>query len=204
MSKTSVMSKANLDFQTWRVKMSLNQSKRDKLFKQLTDHNNELRTLLNSSDRIAELRQHRGGARKGSAHLKGLWQLWRHAGELYSLLMQSWRCECKTLHQTNLLLQHRASSKVEFRIMFVYALQNLKPKPWLWTCQETNVRMLDAEWQPKKSAVRFAPTCDNNIQSISSRAPSQVDSASTKISPFKRAVERLKRDRNKYYHYTYV
>jgi hypothetical protein len=194
---------ANLGFQTRRI---FNLSKRDRLFKQLTDHNNELRTLLNSSDRIAELRQHHG-ARKGSAHLKGLWQLRRHAGQLYSLLMQSWRCECKTLHQTNLLLQHRTSSKAEFRIMFVYALQNLKPKPWLWTCQETNIKMLDAEWQPKKPAVSFAPTCndnDNNIQSISSRVESTSTTGSKKTSFRRLVIEKLKRGRHKYCYYTYV
>ncbi len=50
------MSKANFEFQTQRIKMSLNEVKRDKLFEALTDYKNELRDLLDASDRIAALR----------------------------------------------------------------------------------------------------------------------------------------------------
>ena len=97
--------------------MSLNQVKRDKLFEALTDYNNELRDLLDTSDRIAALRQSRGVEKRSAVH-KGLWNFWRHADRLYSVLTQSWRCDCKRFHQANLFLQYRTTSKAEFRIMF--------------------------------------------------------------------------------------
>jgi hypothetical protein len=181
-SKPALLSTANLEFQTQRIKMSFNQSRRDKLFKELTDYNNELRTLLDTSDRIAALRQNRS-ASKRSADLKGLWQFWRHADGLYNLLMQSWRCECKTRHQANLLLQHRTTPKADFRVTFIYAPQNSKPEAWSWTCQETNIRMLPNEWQTKKSSVSFATiTAATSNESIPSRTPYQTDSASTAVS----------------------
>jgi hypothetical protein len=158
------------------MRMSLNRSKRDKLFEELTDYNNELRTLLDTSDRIATLRQTRAMGKK-SAVSKGLWQFWRHADKLYTLLTQSWRCDCKRFHQANLLLQHRTTSKADFKIMFVYAQQHLdRPKPWSWTCQETNIKMLEDDWQPKKSAVSFTtitPTAstESNISQTLSQAP---------------------------------
>lgn len=142
------MSKANFEFQTRRIKMSFGQAKRDKLFERLTDYNNELRTLLDTSDRIAALRQNNGRGKKSSVN-RGLWQFWRHADRLYNLITQSWRCECKTFHQAHLLLQHRTTSKVDFKIMFIYAQQSFnKPKPWLWTFQETNIKLLEDQWQP--------------------------------------------------------
>lgn len=169
--------------------MSLNQVKRDKLFEALTDYNNELRDLLDTSDRIAALRQSRG-VDKRSAVNKGLWNFWRHADRLYSLLTQSWQCDCKRFHQANLFLQYRTTSKAEFRIMFVYAQQNLKPKPWSWTCQETNIKMLEDEWQPKKSTVSFttsSPTASTEY--ISTPYPTQTSTApSPKKSSFRRSI----------------
>jgi hypothetical protein len=184
------MSKANFEFQTQRIKMSFNQSKRDKLFEDLTDYNNELRMLLDTSDRIAALRGSREGAKK-SAVSKGLWQFWRHADKLYTLLTQSWRCDCKTFHQANLLLQHRTTPKADFRIMFVYAQQNLRPKPWSWTCQETNIKMLEDEWQLKKSTVTLttvAPVTPTGL--IPSQTPSQAPTPThmPKKSSFRKSI----------------
>jgi hypothetical protein len=78
------VSKANFEFQTQRIKMSLNQVKRDKLFEALTDYNNELRDLLDTSDRIAALRQSRG-VEKRSAVNKGLWNFLAPCGQTLQL-----------------------------------------------------------------------------------------------------------------------
>jgi hypothetical protein len=81
------------------------------------------------------------------------------------------------------------TSKAEFRIMFVYAQQNLKPKPWPWTCQETNIKLLEDEWQPQKSIVSFAITPTASTKSTSSPTPSQASIAPTpKKSSFRRSI----------------
>lgn len=182
MSVDTFVSKANFEYQTQRIRMSLNQSKRDKFFDELTNYNNELRALLDTSDRIAVLRHSRGFAKK-SAVSKGLWQFWRHADKLYSLLTQSWRCECVPFHLANLLLQHRTTSKADFKILFVFAQQNFKAKPWSWTWQETNIKLLEDEWEPVKSSVSFTTiTPTVSTESISTQNPSQASSA---VSPSK-------------------
>jgi hypothetical protein len=150
--------------------MSFNQSKRDKLFNELTDYNNELRTLLDASDRIAALRQGRGKVKRSTVS-KGLWQFWRHADNLYNLLTRSWRCDCKAYHLANLMLQHRTTSKSEFQIMIVFAQQSRMPKPWSWTWQETSIKMLEDEIQPARANSRpLKPTTSVPPQSV----PSQV------------------------------
>ncbi|KAM3550099.1 hypothetical protein ARSEF4850_008513 [Beauveria asiatica] len=150
--------KANLDFQARRIRMSFNQSKRDNLFKQLTKGNDELRDLLDTSDRIAAIRQSRGVA-KETAETKGLWQFWRHTDKLYKLLSQSWLCECRRFHSANLLLQYRTSPTPDFRIFFFSGNYSKAEKP-LWACQEAKIRMLQYDGEgrkPKRSVVNFAP-----------------------------------------------
>jgi hypothetical protein len=167
------MTKINLEYQAKRLRMSFNQSKRDKLFNELTDYNNELRTLLDTSDRIAALRQGRGKAKKPAVS-KGLWQFWRHADNLYNLLTRSWRCDCKAYHLANLMLQHRTTSRADFEVMFVFAQHSLIPKPWSWTWQETSIKMLDNELQVANANARsLTPIPNVPPQYARSQAPLQ-------------------------------
>lgn len=165
-AKTTVdafASKANLEYQIQRFKMSFNRSKRDKLFKDLTDCNNELRMLLDTSDRIAALRQSRSAKTKPAAS-KELWKFWHHADRLYNLLIRSWKCDCKRFHLAHLLLQHRTTQKADFKIMFVYGEQNFTPKPWSWTCQETNIKMLEDKPQlHENSSAIFTQTPNTSV-----------------------------------------
>jgi hypothetical protein len=65
--------------------------------------------------------------------------------------------------------------KCRFHVTFVFAEQNITQKPsWVW--QETNIKMLEDEWQPTKSSVSFATTTPIiPAQLISSHTPSQDD-----------------------------
>jgi hypothetical protein len=151
--------KTSINFQTRRIRMSFNKSKRDNLFNQLAKDNNELRDLLNTSDRITALRQSRDVVKK-MAETKGMWQFWRHADKLYKLLARSWLCECKQFHWASLLLQHRTSPNLDFRILFFFGDCSKAVKP-SWTCQEARISMLeharDDQKSKKRSAVNFVP-----------------------------------------------
>jgi hypothetical protein len=68
--------------------MSLNQSKRDKIFEELTDYNNELRTLLDTSDRIAALRQSCEMEKKSAVSLCIAATLWGKTQIEYHALRQ--------------------------------------------------------------------------------------------------------------------
>src|SRR3569833_2796870 len=165
--------------------MTLNQAKRDKLFKELTDCYENLRMLLDTSDHIASLRQTRHSAKK-SAESKGPWQCWRHADRLYDLLAQSWRCQCKKLHMANLLLQHRIAAKTDFRIMFLFAPQQLSSLRCSWVCQEADIRMLEAKppLTPQVSAVSFAEAAPETIMTSTTTPSRSPSPSSTSSKPF--------------------
>ncbi|KAI9766750.1 MAG: hypothetical protein M1839_004781 [Geoglossum umbratile] len=136
----SFMIRKNWEYQAQRLKMSFNKTIREKLFNDLTECNNRLRTLLDSSDRIAVLRSTRHVAKKSAVNKK-LWQLWRHASNLYDLLTNSWGCDCRHFHQANLLLRHRTTSDVDFNVVFVFSQQppELPASSWVW--QQANIKM---------------------------------------------------------------
>lgn len=183
--------------------MSLNQAKREKLFKQFTDCNNELRMLLDTSDRIASLRQKRRGVKSlSTAEAKGLWQCWRHADKLYDLLTQSWRCECRRFHLANLLLKHQPTAAAEFTILFVYSSQRIigGPKPSPWTYQETCIRTLpDQQPAPKKTKVAFAETVVHvpEVQIIPPGTPKVASKMATKRSVLKNSLLRILKPKSK-------
>jgi hypothetical protein len=83
--------------------------------------------------------------------------------------------------------------------MFVYAQQNLnRPKPWSWTCQETNIKMLEDSCQPKKSTVSFTTiTPTASTESMSSQTISQASTALTpKKSSFRKSfMGKFKKDK---------
>jgi hypothetical protein len=89
------VSKANFEFQTQRIKMSLNQAKQDKLFEALIDYNSELRDLLETSDRIAVLRQNRSIEEIYTVN-KELWNFWRHANSSADTVMALRLQECSS------------------------------------------------------------------------------------------------------------
>ncbi|KAK7425124.1 hypothetical protein QQX98_000038 [Neonectria punicea] len=138
--------------------MSFNKSRRESLFQQLTKGTDQLRDLLDSSDRIASLQQNRGAAKP--ANTNAMRQFWRHTDKLYKLLTRSWNCECKQFHLANLLLQHRASPDLDFRISFFFGNSNEVTKP-SWTHLEARLRILEHNQQDsiktRGPAVTFAP-----------------------------------------------
>jgi hypothetical protein len=113
--QTSQTSEKNVSVLIRRFSLSLNESNRERLFKDLTKGNEQLRTLLDSSDRIANLQKSRGVTKK-VADMKGMRHFWRQTGKLYRLLNRSWDCECRELHSASLLLEHRTAATADFQL----------------------------------------------------------------------------------------
>lgn len=138
------MSKSNLEFQTQRVKFGFGRAVREKLFDELSKYNARLRDLLDTNDKASALKQAREGNKKSIVG-KMLWRFWRHASNLHSILTKAWICDCKSLHHANLLLQHRVTPEVEFRVLFSYAQStpssDASSRSWDW--QETSIKILD-------------------------------------------------------------
>ena len=138
------MSKSNLEFQAQRVKFGFGRAVREKLFDELSKYNARLRDLLDTNDKALALKQAREGNKKSMVG-KMLWRFWRHARSLHSTLTKAWICDCKSLHHANLLLQHRVTPEVEFKVLFSYAQDTPSSgsshRSWDW--QETSIKILE-------------------------------------------------------------
>ncbi|KAI9050907.1 hypothetical protein LZ554_005021 [Drepanopeziza brunnea f. sp. 'monogermtubi'] len=133
---------ANIEYHSQRIKLALNKGPRQQLFDDFGNHNNRLRDILGSSDRLAELRRSR--VTKKFAANAGVWKLWNHGNSLYNLLAASFGYRCQALHYASLLLQHRISPTVDFRVIFWFkahlGVVHPGPSPWIW--QDTSIKLL--------------------------------------------------------------
>ncbi|KFY05286.1 hypothetical protein O988_00125 [Pseudogymnoascus sp. VKM F-3808] len=137
---SDVLSLENVQFQTQRIKQAISKSKREELFKGFGKYNERLASILGASDRISSLTQTRSS--RSITVDKGLWKLWNHGSTLYKLLVAAWSCQCRPLHQANLLLQHRSSSTVTFQVVFWFIPQLAsRPPPWTW--QATSISLVE-------------------------------------------------------------
>lgn len=144
--------KKNVSVLIRRFRLSLNESKRERLFKDLTKGNEQLRTLLDSSDRIATLQKSRGVTKK-VADMKGMRHFWRQTDKLYGLLNRSWDCQCRELHSASLLLQHRTAATTDFQLfLFSGTGEQGNPENVFWTGQEAKIRVLEDQSSIKRTS----------------------------------------------------
>ena len=167
--RSKAVSKANLEYQTQRIRFAFGQSSRNKLFDELSDYNKRLRDLLDTQDRLTAVRS---TGKKGKIQLSGrvLSQFWRHASSLFSLLARAWQCECQTSHRANLLLQHRTTPAATFKILFLSSEDRESQAPGLWSWQETQLKLLNDENQSIGISVPTSPS----TQTTSTELPKTV------------------------------
>lgn len=148
-----------MSFLKRRFKLSINEAKRDDLFKQLTRGNEQLRTLLDTSDQIATLHRDRRVAKK-STDMVGMRQFWKRTDKLYGLLRRSWTCDCRKDHSASLLLKHRTSATTDFQLFLFNGTRDQQDEEELtWKVQEVKVEVLQSmseECGFKESKVSFA------------------------------------------------
>ncbi|KAI0903976.1 hypothetical protein F4823DRAFT_568174 [Ustulina deusta] len=92
------LSQSNLEYQVFRVKFSLGERTRTRLFSRLETCNDRLGKLIVASDSISELRagyQTRASELATSAMSAALCKFWNHADRLYEALMGAWGCACR-------------------------------------------------------------------------------------------------------------
>ena len=136
------------EYEFQRIKFSLwDRQERNKLIEKLERNNKKLERLLESSDRLASSRCLRESKKSlvGATFLQGIWL---HANSLFTILTKSWRCDCQPFHQTNLLLRHRTTSNVDFKVLLFFDQKKACPDPGSWTWQETDIKMLDNKPRP--------------------------------------------------------
>jgi len=144
------------------------------LFKEFERYNDILKGLLSGSNisQDASVSQtHRKVA--GPALRKPIVCFWQNAKKLYEFIDKSWQCKCKPHHNTNILLQHRTDSEVDFNVLFfcsphdIYDIHN--DQRWTWldiifkpTKEEPLPRTPPPE-MPKKEGLQRIPETDNRL-----------------------------------------
>lgn len=115
------LSRSSREYQLFRVKFSLGESTRTRLFSELQTYNDRLEKLTLTSDAISELKasnQSSSSKLATSAMNAALCKFWNHADRLYKALLGAWGCTCYDQHCAELILQHRQPSETDFLIHF--------------------------------------------------------------------------------------
>lgn len=78
-----------------------------------------------------------------SAMNAAIGRFWRHADRLFKVLSKAWNCNCWQQHYARLLLQHRTSPDIDFRLLFLFnhSLDGCNHAPWKW--RYTDIKLLD-------------------------------------------------------------
>ncbi|KAI0832189.1 hypothetical protein F5Y06DRAFT_290454 [Hypoxylon sp. FL0890] len=110
--------KANMQFQLYKLKFSNGETVRTALFKELAHYDTQLTRLLDMNDKETELARKRPLTTNSSSSDTALCNFWVHANALFKALTSAWTCCCQDKHLAELLLQHRTSKKKEFNMLF--------------------------------------------------------------------------------------
>lgn len=114
--------------------MPKNQNSTKELFAQFGEYNERLRTLV-GADKELSIQDVAPPQRRlpPSAIGKPILHFWQAAKTLYDFINNSWQCACQQQHYTNLLLQHRTHSEIEFNVLFLFESRlNHLPQSWTW------------------------------------------------------------------------
>jgi hypothetical protein len=172
------------EYEFQRIKFSIwDRQERNKLIEKLAQNNEKLQRLLDSSDRLASSRRLRESKKSlvGATFLRGIWL---HANNLFTILTKAWRCDCQSFHQANLLLRHRTTSNVDFKVLLFFDQRKACPDLGPWTWQETDIRMLNnklrltttAQTVPEKAAL---PSLEPAMSNEAGRSSTSIASATS-------------------------
>lgn len=175
------MKKPKYQFQ--RIRFTWHKPPRNKLLDELAQYNNQLRQLLDSSDRLAVSRPVPKPKKSGVGNT--LLRFWHYAKSLHALLRQGWCCNCKSLHYANLFLQHHRSHYVEFKIQFNFSQITEHPGPVrTWTSQETKISLAE---DPQPTIDRVISASRATLSSPTTSRKS-VTSLASDLQPVRRSV----------------
>ncbi|KAF7538247.1 hypothetical protein G7054_g3085 [Neopestalotiopsis clavispora] len=112
----------NMSFQHERIRFSNGESGRTKFFTALQKYNDRLEKLLDLSDRVRGMEQiipTSSERRVGSTSDAEICKFWQHAQDVYTAFSDAWTCNCRSQHQTQLMLQHRLKDDKEMQLILM-------------------------------------------------------------------------------------
>ncbi|KAI8635552.1 hypothetical protein F5Y19DRAFT_408285 [Xylariaceae sp. FL1651] len=153
------LTRSNREYQLFRIKFSLGESTRIRLFSELQTYNDRLEKLTLTSDAVSELQaDHKNmiSTSATSAMVASLCKFWNHADRLYNALMGAWGCNCYEQHFAELILQHRQPLDNDFLITFCPGQQEgngIKTGSW----SRCTVRLQALEQKQMKTSNSLSP-----------------------------------------------
>ncbi|PSN68573.1 hypothetical protein BS50DRAFT_571825 [Corynespora cassiicola Philippines] len=135
--------KTNREYQLYRLKFAIGESRRKELFAELKCYNDRLEKLLTTSDVISRLESTRSkDPRNNKVMQSAIGSFWRHADHLYKVLSKAWCCGCAGQHLANIFLQHEALIGSEFLLLF---LDDSTPANTQnrWQMRDTKIQLSD-------------------------------------------------------------
>ena len=142
--RRKLLTRPGLEFEAQRIKFSFGKHERSKLFQEISGYNTRLKELLDTSDHISAMRGTRS-AKRGLKASKGLMQVWRHASSIFKLLAKAFTCQCSSLHNVNLRLEHRTAPEVSFNLLFLFDGSHPRSPNSPWNGLETQVSLLETD-----------------------------------------------------------
>ncbi|OIW28722.1 hypothetical protein CONLIGDRAFT_703809, partial [Coniochaeta ligniaria NRRL 30616] len=110
--------RSNRGYQVFRVKFSMGQPTRTRLFGELQTYNDRLDKLLATSDIASDLEETRQKQllTQSKTATTTMSKFWNSADKLYRAVLGAWSCICREHHCARLILQHRAPNDKDFHL----------------------------------------------------------------------------------------
>ncbi|GAB1313197.1 Prion-inhibition and propagation HeLo domain-containing protein [Madurella fahalii] len=186
---------SNRSYQVFRVKFSMGERTRTRLFTELQTYNDRLEKLMASSDVVSELEEVRQKQLSTTSKpaSTAMSKFWYSADKLYRALLEAWNCGCRDHHCAHLILQHRAPSDRDFHLRLEAGTQGVDKKNAWSTCSVT-LKMLDQ--LPQETAV--AEQVGSSINEAELSASVSISTPQHRMNaPGKAALPRIGKARKK-------
>ncbi|KAK3681013.1 hypothetical protein B0T22DRAFT_434709 [Podospora appendiculata] len=159
--------RSNRDYQVFRVKFSMGERTRTRLFSELQTYNDRLEKLMTLSDVVSDLDRSREQdlqSTNSKSAKTTMSKFWNTADKLYKALLDAWGCSCRDHHRAQLVLQHRAPGDRDFH-MYLEAGSQEAVKRNGWSACSVTLRALE---QPlPKAAAALPPVVESTCLTAS-------------------------------------
>jgi len=139
------------NYQVFRVKFSVGERTRTRLFTEFQTYNDRLEKLMSTSDVVAELEDTRQNqlSTRSKFSTAAMTKFWNSADKLYRALFGAWSCSCRDHHCAQLILRHREPSDKDFHLYLEAGIQGIDK----WSTCSVTMKTFEHEHSSKKSAV---------------------------------------------------
>ncbi|KAK0616330.1 hypothetical protein B0T14DRAFT_245057 [Immersiella caudata] len=140
--------RSSRSYQAFRVKFSLGEQARTRLFTEFQTYNDRLEKLMASSDVVSELEETRQKQQQQASKpaMSAITKFWGTAEKLYRALFEAWSCSCRDHHCAQLELRHRDLRDNDFQLHLDSGTREV-PGSSLWSRYQVTVKILGEEPQ---------------------------------------------------------